>query len=151
MAARTAENMNRLKIIHSLKCANYSLAAILRLLDKLSYDPKADIKKELVDDFIWPTLKAGGKYEGYLLGTSFARPVIAKRIVEIAKKEKLSFHEAEERVITGTYSGIGFWLTHSGHLTMNGLLSCLTGFLNILLLAIASLTRLTMMSVHCCK
>ncbi|MDL2219042.1 argininosuccinate synthase [Ruminococcaceae bacterium OttesenSCG-928-O06] len=47
----------------------------------------ADIKKELVEDFIWPTLKAGAKYEGYLLGTSFARPPIAKALVEIAQKE----------------------------------------------------------------
>lgn len=47
----------------------------------------ADIKQELVEDFIWPTLKAGAKYEGYLLGTSFARPPIAKAMVEIAKKE----------------------------------------------------------------
>ena len=47
----------------------------------------ADIKDELVEDFIWPTLKAGAKYEGYLLGTSFARPVIAKALVEIAEKE----------------------------------------------------------------
>ncbi|MDL2294933.1 argininosuccinate synthase [Ruminococcaceae bacterium OttesenSCG-928-D13] len=46
-----------------------------------------DIQKELVEDFIWPTLKAGAKYEGYLLGTSFARPVIAKALVDIAKKE----------------------------------------------------------------
>ncbi len=47
-----------------------------------------DLKKEFVEDFIFPTLKAGAVYEGaYLLGTSFARPVIAKRIVEIAKKE----------------------------------------------------------------
>jgi argininosuccinate synthase len=46
-----------------------------------------DLKKEFVDDFIIPTLKAGAKYENYLLGTSFARPVIAKRIVEIAKAE----------------------------------------------------------------
>lgn len=47
-----------------------------------------DLKKEFVEDFIYPTLKAGAKYEGdYLLGTSFARPVIAKRIVEIALKE----------------------------------------------------------------
>ncbi len=46
-----------------------------------------DIKKELVEDFIWPTLKAGAKYEGYLLGTSFARPPIAKALVEIAEKE----------------------------------------------------------------
>ncbi|MCL1858338.1 MAG: argininosuccinate synthase [Oscillospiraceae bacterium] len=47
-----------------------------------------DLKKEFVEDFIFPTLKAGAKYEGkYLLGTSFARPVIAKRVVEIALKE----------------------------------------------------------------
>ncbi|MDR2606275.1 MAG: argininosuccinate synthase [Oscillospiraceae bacterium] len=46
-----------------------------------------DITDEFVDDFIFPTLKVGAKYEGYLLGTSFARPVIAKRIVEIAKQE----------------------------------------------------------------
>ncbi len=48
----------------------------------------ADLKKQLVEDYIWPTLKAGAVYEGkYLLGTSFARPLIAKRLVEIAKAE----------------------------------------------------------------
>jgi argininosuccinate synthase len=47
-----------------------------------------DLKKEFVLDFVFPTLQAGAKYEGnYLLGTSFARPVIAKRLVEIALKE----------------------------------------------------------------
>ena len=46
-----------------------------------------DLKNEFVDDYIFPTIKAGAKYEKYLLGTSFARPVIAKRIVEIAKAE----------------------------------------------------------------
>ena len=46
-----------------------------------------DIQDEFVNDFIFPTLKAGAKYEGYLLGTSFARPPIAKRLVEIAQKE----------------------------------------------------------------
>ncbi len=46
-----------------------------------------DLKKEFVEDFIWPCLKAGAKYEQYLLGTSFARPVIAKRVVEIALAE----------------------------------------------------------------
>ena len=47
-----------------------------------------DLQKEFVEDYIWPCLKAGAKYEGtYLLGTSFARPIIAKRIVEIAKAE----------------------------------------------------------------
>ena len=46
-----------------------------------------DLTKEFVDDYIIPTMKAGADYEGYLLGTSFARPIIAKRLVEIAKKE----------------------------------------------------------------
>ena len=47
-----------------------------------------DLKKPFIEDYIWPTLKAGAVYEGeYLLGTSFARPIIAKEIVEIAKKE----------------------------------------------------------------
>ena len=46
-----------------------------------------DLTDEFVDDYVVPTMMAGAKYEEYLLGTSFARPVIAKRIVEIAKKE----------------------------------------------------------------
>lgn len=47
-----------------------------------------DLKEEFITDFIFPVLKAGAIYEGkYLLGTSFARPLIAKRLVEIAQKE----------------------------------------------------------------
>ncbi len=47
-----------------------------------------DLREEFVTDFIFPTVKAGAVYENkYLLGTSFARPVIAKRLVEIAKRE----------------------------------------------------------------
>ena len=46
-----------------------------------------DLTDEFVDEYIIPTLKASADYEGYLLGTSFARPIIAKRIVEIALKE----------------------------------------------------------------
>ena len=47
-----------------------------------------DLNKEFVEDYRFPTVKAGAVYEGdYLLGTSFARPVIAKRIVEIALAE----------------------------------------------------------------
>ncbi|NLT93944.1 MAG: argininosuccinate synthase [Clostridia bacterium] len=47
-----------------------------------------DLKEEFVRDFVFPVLKAGCKYEGkYLLGTSFARPLIAKRLVEIAEQE----------------------------------------------------------------
>ena len=48
----------------------------------------ADLKEEFVQDYVYPTLKAGAVYENkYLLGTSFARPIIAKRIVEIALAE----------------------------------------------------------------
>lgn len=47
-----------------------------------------DLRKEFVTDFVWPMLKAGAVYEGkYLLGTSVARPVIAKRHMEIAIQE----------------------------------------------------------------
>lgn len=47
-----------------------------------------DLTKEFVEDCIFPTIKAGAKYEGkYLLGTSFARPIMAKRLVEIVKAE----------------------------------------------------------------
>ncbi|MDO5695245.1 MAG: argininosuccinate synthase [Eubacteriales bacterium] len=47
-----------------------------------------DLKKEFVEDYIWPTMKAGAKYEGkYLLGTAFARPVIGKALAKIAVEE----------------------------------------------------------------
>ncbi|MBQ9265140.1 MAG: argininosuccinate synthase, partial [Clostridia bacterium] len=46
-----------------------------------------DLTDEYVDDFIIPTMKAGAVYEEYLLGTSHARPCIAKGLVEIALKE----------------------------------------------------------------
>lgn len=47
-----------------------------------------DVKEEFVTDYIFPTLKASAIYEdNYLLGTSFARPLIAKKLVEIAEKE----------------------------------------------------------------
>ena len=48
----------------------------------------ADLTEEFLTDYVWPTLKAGAVYEGkYLLGTSFARPIIAKKLVEIARQE----------------------------------------------------------------
>lgn len=48
-----------------------------------------DLKEEFVRDFIFPLLRGNGIYEGsYLLGTSIARPLIAKRQIEIARKEK---------------------------------------------------------------
>ena len=46
-----------------------------------------DLKKEFVEDYIYPTLKAGAIYEEYLLGTSFARPLIGKKLAEIALAE----------------------------------------------------------------
>ena len=47
-----------------------------------------DLTEEFLQDYVFETVKAGAKYEGkYMLGTSFARPIIAKRVVEIAKKE----------------------------------------------------------------
>jgi argininosuccinate synthase len=47
-----------------------------------------DLRKEFVQDYIWPMLKAGAVYEGkYLLGTSIARPLIAKHQVEVARAE----------------------------------------------------------------
>ncbi len=47
-----------------------------------------DVKEEFITDFIFPTLKAGALYQGkYLLGTAMARPIISKKLVEIAAKE----------------------------------------------------------------
>jgi argininosuccinate synthase len=50
-----------------------------------------NLRKELVEDYIWPMLKAGAIYENdYLLGTSIARPLIAKHQVEVAHQEGAS-------------------------------------------------------------
>ena len=47
-----------------------------------------DLTEEFIEDYVYPTVQAGAVYENqYLLGTSFARPIIAKRIAEIAIKE----------------------------------------------------------------
>ena len=43
-----------------------------------------DLKKDFVENYIFPTLKFGAKYEDYLLGTSFARPCIAKALADAA-------------------------------------------------------------------
>ena len=49
----------------------------------------ADLKEEFVRDFVFPCLKANAVYEGgYLLGTSMARPLIAKKQIEIARRER---------------------------------------------------------------
>ncbi len=51
-----------------------------------------DVQEEFVRDFVFPAIAWNAKYEGrYLLGTSLARPVIAKHMVEIAKKEKAQY------------------------------------------------------------
>lgn len=74
-------------------CANVGQTGELDGLEKrakASGDSKLyieDLTDEFVDDYVIPTMQAGADYEGYLLGTSFARPVIAKRLVEIAKAE----------------------------------------------------------------
>lgn len=48
----------------------------------------ADLKEEFITDYVIPSVKAGAVYEGkYLLGTAFARPIIAKKLVEIALEE----------------------------------------------------------------
>src|SRR5262245_29579954 len=48
-----------------------------------------DARREYVTDFLWPTLKAQALYEGrYLLGTSIARPIIAEKVAEIARRER---------------------------------------------------------------
>ena len=47
----------------------------------------ADLSEEMVNDIIIPSMQAGAMYEEYLLGTAFARPIIAKALVEIAKAE----------------------------------------------------------------
>lgn len=51
-----------------------------------------DLRQEFIEDYIFPTLRAGAVYERkYLLGTSFGRPLIAKRMIEIAEKEGASY------------------------------------------------------------
>lgn len=47
-----------------------------------------DLTDVMVDEIIFPSMKMGANYEQYLLGTAFARPIIAKRLVEIAEKEQ---------------------------------------------------------------
>ncbi|MDO9518337.1 MAG: argininosuccinate synthase [Methanosarcinaceae archaeon] len=49
-----------------------------------------DVRDEFVRDYIFPLIKANGDYEGYVMGTSIARPLIAKKVVEIAIKEGAS-------------------------------------------------------------
>jgi argininosuccinate synthase len=76
-------------------CANIGQEDELKGLDKKAAKTGAskiyidDLQEEFAKDFIFPMMRAGAIYEGqYFLGTSIARPLIAKRMVEIARKEK---------------------------------------------------------------
>ena len=51
-----------------------------------------DLKKDFVENYIFPTLKFGAKYEDYLLGTSFARPCIAKALADIGHQGRRRRH-----------------------------------------------------------
>ncbi|WP_276835541.1 argininosuccinate synthase [Megasphaera stantonii] len=75
-------------------CADVGQPDDFEAIEKKAYASGAskvyimDIKKEFLEEYVWPTVKAGAVYEGkYLLGTSFARPLISKKLVEIAKQE----------------------------------------------------------------
>ena len=76
-------------------CANIGQEEELKGLDKKAKETGAkkiyidDLQEEFAKYFIYPMMQAGAIYEGqYFLGTSIARPLIAKRMVEIAKKER---------------------------------------------------------------
>ena len=85
------ENYNNCEVI--AVCGNVGQADELEGLEEKALKTGAsklyvlDLTDEYVNDFIIPTMKAGAVYEDYLLGTSHARPCIAKGLVEIAKKE----------------------------------------------------------------
>lgn len=75
-------------------CADVGQPDDFEAIEKKAYASGAskvyvmDIKKEFLEEYVWPTVKAGAVYEGkYLLGTSFARPLISKKLVEVAEKE----------------------------------------------------------------
>jgi argininosuccinate synthase len=75
-------------------CADVGQEEDYAAIEKKAYATGADkayvldLTDEFVTDYVWPTVKAGAVYENdYLLGTSFARPLIAKKLVEIAEKE----------------------------------------------------------------
>lgn len=76
-------------------CADVGQPEDFQAVEKKAYASGAakvyvlDIKKEFLEDYVWPTVQAGAVYEGkYLLGTSFARPLISKKLVDIALQEK---------------------------------------------------------------
>lgn len=69
-----------------------------------------DISKEFVEEFIWPAIQSSALYEDrYLLGTSLARPCIARKQVEIAQREGAQYvsHGATGKVRPGCVAGEG--------------------------------------------
>ena len=91
-------------LIETYKCEVVAFAADLGQEEELSgLDEKAratgasklyveDLREEFVQDFVFPALRASAVYEGcYLMGTSLARPLIAKRQIEIAHQEEAMF------------------------------------------------------------
>jgi argininosuccinate synthase len=87
-------------LLENYNCEVYAMAGEVGIgIDREFLEAKAfkcgatkvfieDIAEEFITDYIYPTLKANAVYENkYLLGTSFARPIIAKRMVEIALRE----------------------------------------------------------------
>ena len=78
-----------------------------------------DLTDEFVEDYVIPTMQAGADYEGYLLGTSFARPILAKRVVEIARAEGADAvcHGSTGKVRLELYKGnlinAGVWSPYS--------------------------------------
>ena len=70
----------------------------------------ADLQEEFARDFIFPMMQAGAIYESqYLLGTSIARPLIAKGMIEVAKQEKAEIHWGDETAIhNDAYNVKGF-------------------------------------------
>lgn len=86
------ENYSGAEVIAA--CADVGQPDDFEAIEKKAYASGAskvyimDIKKEFLEEYVWPTVKAGAVYEGkYLFGTSFARPLISKKLVEIAKQE----------------------------------------------------------------
>ena len=74
------------------QCENFNLVKLKALKTGASKVYVKDLKKEFTHDFILPSLKAGAVYEGkYLLATALSRPLIAKHLVEIAKKENATY------------------------------------------------------------
>ena len=85
------EHYNNCEVI--AVCGNVGLKGELEGLEERAKASGAsklyieDLTDEFVEDYGIPTMQAGADYEGYLLGTSFARPILAKRVVEIARAE----------------------------------------------------------------